>query len=123
MIEKKESAVQIYNGAAPYAFISYAEADIADVEPVLQTLADCGYRLWYDKGLIPGADWAKTIEQKIAKSALYIVFISSKANKSIHVDAELGIARDLVNLPKVPIYLEDLRANEGRRGYLELVQG
>lgn len=41
----------VYEGNEKYIFISYAHKDSGSVLPILQAMADGGYRLWYDQGM------------------------------------------------------------------------
>ena len=51
--------IRPYEGTDPYIFISYAHRDKDRVLPVLRSLSERGYRIWFDEGIDPGTEWAE----------------------------------------------------------------
>lgn len=71
-----------YEGNEPYIFISYAHRDSEIMYPILATLSEKGYRIWYDEGIEPGAEWTDDIANHIAGSAVILAFISPRSMDS-----------------------------------------
>ena len=44
-----------YSGDEPYLFISYAHKDSERVLPVILSLQEKGFRVWYDEGIEVGS--------------------------------------------------------------------
>ena len=49
--------VKPYEGDKEFIFISYSHKDNALVFPVIEKLAENGFRVWYDEGIDPGSEW------------------------------------------------------------------
>ena len=47
----------MYEGNAPYIFISYSHRDTLRMTAVCNVLRQSGARFWYDSGLHSGDDW------------------------------------------------------------------
>lgn len=69
----------VYEGSAPYIFISYAHKDSENVLRVLDVLRKRGYRIWYDDGIEPGSEWPEYIASHLDQASAVIAFISDNA--------------------------------------------
>lgn len=78
----------------PYIFISYAHADKKQVYPIIEELDRRGYRVWYDKGIVPGKKWPEVIGRHVIGCTMMLVFISPEFAKSDHCQRELTLAQD-----------------------------
>ena len=68
-----------YEGMQPYLFISYAHKNTALVLPVIRTLYEGNYRLWYDEGIPAGSDWPRNIDYHMRFCNRVIFFCSMDA--------------------------------------------
>jgi hypothetical protein len=85
-------------------FISYASEDRGRVRPLAEALQQRGFKVWWDRSLAAGQDYASIIERelKIAKAVIVVWTQSSAA--STFVRDEAGRARDEGRL--VPVMLD-----------------
>ena len=58
-------ALRAYEGREPYIFISYAHKDMAKVLPIIEGLAEKGFRIWYDAGIEAGTEWPEYIAEHL----------------------------------------------------------
>ncbi len=65
-----------YKGDRPYIFISYAHKNSDEALAIIHTLQVRGYRVWYDEGIDPGAEWDENIAAHVRKCYLFIALIS-----------------------------------------------
>ena len=75
-MDGKTERIRPYEGTAPYIFISYSHRDLDRIRPILQGLADRGYRFWYDEGIDPGTEWPESIADHLQRSAVCIAIMS-----------------------------------------------
>ena len=94
----------------PYdVFLSYAhldaEHDVANARTLGQWLDGLGYTVWWDRGLVPGDSWPKTLVAKVQAAKRVIVLWSAHADKSqwVHTETALAFAADKL----VPLALDD----------------
>ncbi|MBR0281397.1 MAG: leucine-rich repeat protein [Oscillibacter sp.] len=71
-----------YEGGEPYIFISYARKDWERVKPLLEALADAGWRFWYDAGIEAGADWLDALLEKVERCAVFCPLFSAAFSDS-----------------------------------------
>jgi hypothetical protein len=83
-----------YKGDAPYIFVSYAHKNSELVYAHITRLHNEGFRIWYDEGIDPGADWSDEIASALVGSAVFLVFISDAAVASHNVRKEIVFAID-----------------------------
>ena len=95
-----------YRGRDAYVFVSYAHADAQLVYPEIASLAQHGYRVWYDEGIDPGSTWPKRLAEAIDGCACFLVFITPRAVASRHCRDEIHFALERGKL-FVAIHLED----------------
>ena len=83
-----------YKGESPYIFVSYAHKNSEVVFSHITRLHNEGFRIWYDEGIDPGADWSDEIASALAGAAVFLVFISDAAVASHNVRKEIVFAID-----------------------------
>lgn len=94
-------------GDEALVFVSYARADLATVDPVVDALKATGQRVWMDKEAIqPGEGWAGEIVRAIKTAERVCVMCSSAAFQSDHVKREVYLA-DRYRRPLTPVFLDD----------------
>jgi hypothetical protein len=88
-------------------FFSYKHEDRATVELVVGVLQNSGFSVWWDRDLIPGDTYRRTIKQALDQAKCVIVAWSETSADSIwvHDEATRGIARGIL----VPITLDGVR--------------
>ena len=115
-------ALTVYEGNQPYIFISYAHKNRDKVLPILKSLTDSGFRVWYDAGIQVGTEWPEYIAEHLENCKAFIAFISEAAIASKNCRREINFALELDKEP-IAIYLEDVKPTAGMRMQLNLVQG
>ena len=113
--------IQTYNGKEPYIFISYSHKDSDAVLPLVQLLADNGFRVWYDNGIEAGTEWPEYIAERLMSCAVAIIFMSRNAQDSHNCRREVNFAIELKKELLV-VYLEDFEASPGMRMQLGTLQ-
>ena len=53
-------------------------------------MVDNGFRVWFDRGIDPGSEWADTIAEKIKKCSYFISLMSKNYLNSINCTSELN---------------------------------
>lgn len=76
-------------------FVSYAQADQHRVGPLVQLLERHGWRVFWDREIRPGQQWADFIESTLKSSKVAIVVWSDASTRSEWVKAEAMRAREL----------------------------
>ena len=101
--EKRTSNLStgMYEGSAPYIFISYSHQDSAKLTDVCNMLRQRGVRFWYDKGLHSGADFNMVIASHLEKAAVCLLLLSKAAAVSEYVKNELYFAQN----HRIPIHV------------------
>ena len=105
-------AIATYEGNEPYIFVSYAHKDSDVVLPIIEALADNGFRVWYDAGITAGTDYTEDIAGRILNSTVVIAFVSKLWMQSQFCLREIKFA---VSQGKniLPIYLDDVVLTPG----------
>jgi hypothetical protein len=62
---------ETYTLGKPYAFVSYAHAELVFRE--IRKLHEAGYRIWYDEGIEPGNDWSEHIAKAVIDCSLCLM--------------------------------------------------
>lgn len=83
-----------YEGEENYIFISYSHKDSETVWPMIDKLADKGFRVWYDDGISPGSEWPEYIAEHLNNSAVIVAFISPNSVESANCRREIHYALD-----------------------------
>ncbi len=87
-------------------FISYSTKDKAVAEQLVAQIESNGYTCWIaPRNIVPGADWAKSINTAITEAKVFIVIYSRNSTESTQVPKEIGIA-DARKLPIIPYKID-----------------
>ena len=113
-----------YEGDEKYIFVSYSHKDDEKVYSLIQQLHDRGFHVWYDEGILAGAEWNGYISQYIKNAAFVLLFISPSAAASIPVNDEITFAKKY-RKRIVPVFLYnteisdwlELRLGRGQREF------
>lgn len=98
--------------ATAMLFISYAHADSAAVQPVVEVVRGAGREVWIDKGGIePGENWAGEIVRGIKGSNGVMVMCSPKAFESDHIKREVYLA-GRYKKPMLPVFIAEAQPPE-----------
>ena len=89
-------------GAGDYVFLSYAHADDEHAQKVRALLGESGVRVWYDRGIQPGAVWDQELENRIREAGAFVACLSAFYEQSRYCRRELKFA-DLLSKPILPI--------------------
>ena len=82
--------IPAYEGREPYIFVSYAHKNSNMVMPIIDSLYNDKYRVWYDEGIAPGSEWPKNIEDHLKAAAAVLVFISKESLMSLNCENEIA---------------------------------
>ena len=81
-----------YEGSEKFIFLSYCHKDKSIVFPVAERLARDGYRVWYDEGIDPGAEWPEIIAEHLNRCSACIAFVSENSLNSHNCRREINFA-------------------------------
>jgi TIR domain len=95
-----------------YLFVSYKREDFDRISDALDFMQECGYRIWYDKGIPGGAEWDALIEERLTNSKIVLLFVSQRAIESKWARREAKYA-DSKGKPMLPIFLEEVKLRYG----------
>ncbi len=97
---------QVYEGSLPYVFVSYAHKDTDIVLPLIRSLIEKGYRVWYDGGLECGTEWPMKIATHLKNSACMIVFLSENSCRSYNCTNEIAYGQNK-KIKTLVVYLHE----------------
>jgi len=97
-----------YEGKEKYIFISYAHKDKEKVWPIIEKLNNAGYRVWYDDGIDPGSEWAKTIAEHLHSCHVFVSMMSDNYLASQNCTDEMHYSRELKK-KSLLVYLSDIQ--------------
>ena len=97
---------EAYVGNEPFLFVSYSHRDTEKVYPILDTLHDKKYRIWYDESCETGNDFRDELRHKIEKCEAVVLFVSASSMSSPFCGMEIIVAREN-NKRIYPIYVDD----------------
>jgi len=103
---EKKTAFDAYTGQEPYLFVSYSHRDTALVYPILNTLHENKYRLWYDESCETGNDFREELKQKIRGSSGVVLFVSEASMNSPFCGMEILYAKE-TGKRIFPVYLRE----------------
>jgi len=66
----------IYEGSEPYIFVSHPSYISESTSLLLSALSCCGYRLWYDNGILTGLERACVVEERIDSAEVFLAVLS-----------------------------------------------
>lgn len=96
-------------------FLSYDREDAARAKSVAQVLENAGHSVWWDRHITGGAQYAKEIEQALARADAVVVLWSERSVESAWVKDEAAAGRDSGRL--VPVRLDSTPPPLGFRQY------
>ena len=111
----------VYEGNEKYIFISYAHKDSQKVIPIVETLSENGFRVWYDSGIEAGTEWPEYIEDHLVSSEVVVVFMTPNTIDSRNCRNEINFALELKKEILV-VYLEETELIKGMRLQLNSTQ-
>ena len=85
-----EERILAYEGKEPYIFVSYAHKNSEKVMPIINSLFNDKYRVWYDEGIAPGSEWPKNIEDHLKQATMVVVFVSKQSLESLNCENEIS---------------------------------
>lgn len=95
-----------YKGTEPYIFISYAHKDSGIILPLIETMQEKGYRIWFDEGIEAGTEWSNNIAAHLQDCAVFVVFASHNSVKSENCLDEIAFAK-AHQKPSLLIFLQE----------------
>ena len=99
-------------------FISYSSKDKLVADAVCASLEAAKIRCWITpRDILPGLDWAESIEDAITKSKLQILIFSSYSNNSKQVSREISLAFNS-EVTVIPFRIEDIEPKGAMKYYL-----
>lgn len=108
----KNCSVVPYSGDEGFIFISYSHKDSELIFPIIERMAQKGYRIWYDEGIDPGSEWSEFIANNLSNCSAFIAFISDNSLNSHNCRREITYAIHKQK-PFVSIFLEDAKMTPG----------
>ena len=119
-MRKVRSTVKPYEGNDPYIYFSFSQKDAAIAEPIIESMANSGYRVWYDDGGIPNTIWLETVTERLSNCRVCMALIS-KASADTHACRnDINMALELGVL-LVPFLKEDFSLTPAMRLLLEKI--
>ena len=97
-----------YNGKEPYLFISYSHRDSQRVLPIIQSLQDKGFRVWYDEGIEVGSHWGEAIASHLLDCTSAVCFLSKEFLASSNCQDEMHFAKEEGKGPLI-VYLDEVQ--------------
>jgi TIR domain len=74
-----------------YAFVSYSYRDADSVMPIVEALADQGFKVWMDRmELLPGEDWSSSIANAVRDARVLLWFAGRHTATSSWMQEELS---------------------------------
>ena len=73
---KQHNTAPAYNGNRPYIFISYAHKDASKILPLIVSMQDQGFRVWYDREIEGGNEWSNYVKNHLKNCSVFIAFAS-----------------------------------------------
>ena len=98
-----------YSGEETFIFLSYSHQDAKSAEEIIRRMQREGFRIWYDEGLTPGAEWDEKIAKRIKACGYFFALLSENYLASTNCRNELKYACDnrrnclLIYLDKVTL--------------------
>lgn len=66
----------------PFVFISYSHKDRDAVLPIIKTLYESGWKIWYDEGLTIGDRYDETLEGHVRNCSAFLLFATNNSLNS-----------------------------------------
>jgi hypothetical protein len=104
------------------AFIAYADEDLPTATTVCETLESAGASCWLaQRDVRPGENWERAIVEAISASRVMVLVFSEHANRSEHVEREVGLAFDN-GITVIPFRISNTEPTSTLNYYLRVVQ-
>ncbi len=103
-------------------FISYARVNRKQVETLEKLLTDLGHDAWFDREIVAGEDWWKSITSSIERCEVFVFALSPQSTNSSACRAEFQYALDL-NKPILPVMLLEAELPIGKLRETQFVNG
>ena len=110
-----------YTAQDKYIFVSYSHKDAQKVLPLIRTLDQQGFRVWYDAGIEAGTEWPEYIEEHLMNASVVLVFMTPNTIESKNCRNEINFALEL-NKDVLVAYLQDTPLLKGMRLQLNSTQ-
>lgn len=117
----EKNTAKPYEGNQPYIFVSYSHKDRRQVLPIIERLADDGYRVWYDEGIHPGSEWPEIVAGYLDRSAVCIAVISANSVKSDNCRREINFTLQK-GKPIISVFLDKTALSPGMQMQLSTSQ-
>jgi len=99
-------------------FISYSSKDKLVADAVCASLETAKIRCWITpRDILPGLDWAESIEDAITKSKILVLIFSSYSNDSKQISREISLAFNS-EITVIPFRIEDIEPKGAMKYYL-----
>jgi len=105
-VSATKSPLPAYRGEEPFIFITFAHQDSQEVLPEIRWLQDCGFNVWWDEGISPGAAWRAEVAEAIQRCSLLLFFVTPSSVLSDHCTREVTFALDDHRRPVLAVHLE-----------------
>ena len=107
-----EKILRSYQGDENYIFVSYAHKDKDLVYPLIRTMQENGYNVWFDEDITPASEFTEYIAENLLRSAFFIAMITPQYLASHYCRHELNFACNQ-NKKRLLIYLEEVTLTPG----------
>ena len=107
-----EKILRSYQGDENYIFVSYAHKDKDLVYPLIRTMQENGYNVWFDEDITPASEFTEYIAENLLRSAFFIAMITPQYLASHYCRHELNYACNQ-NKKRLLIYLEEVTLTPG----------
>lgn len=107
-----EKILRSYQGDENYIFVSYAHKDKDLVYPLIRTMQENGYNVWFDEDITPASEFTEYIAENLLRSAFFIAMITPQYLASHYCRHELSFACNQ-NKKRLLIYLEKVTLTPG----------
>ena len=81
---KKLASPFLADEEKPFIFISYSHKARDTVLPILKTLYEDGWKIWYDEGLTIGDRYDETLEEHVRNCTAFLLFVSENSVNSYY---------------------------------------
>jgi TolB protein len=99
-------------------FISYSSKDKLVADAICASLEANKIKCWFTpRDILPGQDWAESIEDAITKSKIFILIFSSYSNDSKQISREISLAFNS-EVTVIPFRIEDIEPKGAMKYYL-----
>ena len=85
-------------------FVSYSSKDRQRIQPIVQALEAQGWSVWWDRAILPGSSFDRSIQEAISKASCVVVMWTSNSVDSqwVQTEAHEGLNRNIL----VPVLLD-----------------